>query len=124
MSILEPTGGIPQSPEGGNGSFSAPSDTITPLTASELSLAMGGGGITAAGHGVHAYELTDTNISEFLQKIYGAGQDTFSDLWQQFQNYQYDPMSGIIGALIVPCSRCHIVGTRDHYNRRVQGNHR
>lgn len=104
QSILEPTGGIPQSPEGGNGSFSAPSDTITPLTASELSLAMGGGGITAAGHGVHAYELTGTNLSEFLEKIYGAGQDTFSDLWQQFQNYQYDPMSGIIGALIVPCS--------------------
>ena len=103
-SILDPTGGIPQSPEGGNGSFSAPSDTITPLTASELSLAMGGGGITAAGHGVHAYELTGANISEFLQKIYGAGHDTFSDLWQQFQNYQYDPMSGIIGALIVPCS--------------------
>lgn len=104
QSILEPTGGIPQQPEGGGGTFSAPSDTITPLTASELSIAMGGGGITAAGHGVHAYELTGANISEFLQKIYGAGQDTFSDLWQQFQNYQYDPMSGIIGALIVPCS--------------------
>lgn len=104
QSVLDPTGGIPQQPEGGGGTFSAPSDTITPLTASELSLAMGGGGITAAGHGVHAYELTGSNISEFLQKIYGAGQDTFSDLWQQFQNYQYDPMSGIIGALIVPCS--------------------
>lgn len=101
---IDPTGGIPQQPEGGNGTFSAPSDTLTPLTASELSQAMGGGGITAAGHGVHAYELSGVNISEFLQKIYGAGQDTFSDLWQQFQNYQYDPMSGIIGALIVPCS--------------------
>lgn len=103
-SILDPTGGIPQQPEGGDGTFSAPSDILTPLTASELSLAMGGGGITAAGHGVHAYELSTANVSEFLQKIYGAGQDSFSDLWQQFQNYQYDPMSGIIGALIVPCS--------------------
>lgn len=103
-SILDPTGGIPQQPEGGNGTFSAPSDTLTPMTASELSLAMGGGGITAAGHGVHAYELSSSNVSEFLQKIYGQGTDTFSDLWQQFQNYQYDPMSGIIGALILPCT--------------------
>lgn len=103
-SVLEPTGGIPQQPEGGDGSFSAPSDTLTPMTAAELSLAMGGGGITAAGHGIHAYELTSSNVSEFLQKIYGQGTDTFSDLWQQFQNYQYDPMSGIIGALILPCT--------------------
>lgn len=101
---IDPTGGIPQQPEGGNGTFSAPSDTITPMTASELSTAMGGGGITAAGHGIHAYELTTANVSEFLQKIYGQGTDTFSDLWQQFQNYQYDPMSGIIGALILPCT--------------------
>lgn len=104
QSVLEPTGGIPQQPEGGDGTFSAPSDTITPLTAAELSLAMGGGGITAAGHGIHAYELSSANVSEFLQKIYGQGTDTFSDLWQQFQNYQYDPMSGIIGALILPCT--------------------
>lgn len=104
QSVLDPTGGIPQQPEGGDGTFSAPSDTLTPLTAAELSLAMGGGGITAAGHGIHAYELSSANVSEFLQKIYGQGTDTFSDLWQQFQNYQYDPMSGIIGALILPCT--------------------
>lgn len=104
QSVLDPTGGIPQQPEGGDGSFSAPSDTITPYTAAELSTAMGGGGITAAGHGIHAYELTSANVSEFLQKIYGQGTDTFSDLWQQFQNYQYDPLSGIIGALILPCT--------------------
>ena len=101
---VDPTGGIPQQPEGGDGTFSAPSTPASAGTAASLSTAMSGGGLSSGSHGVHAYEISNAQMEEFCQKLYGAGSDTWGDLWQQFQNYQFDPLSGIIGALVVPCS--------------------
>lgn len=102
----DPQGGIPQPPEGGNGDRQLHGVTLDLGTADARNTAMGAGGIVSpTARGTHLYEIDTAAFSDFTNQIYGStGGDglSFNDIWQQFKNQQHDPLSGIIGALIVP----------------------
>lgn len=105
-SETDPQGGIPQEPEGGDGPHTLTGGkTIDTGTAAGRSSDMGGGGINTGAHGTHVYEITGAAFDSFMQTIYGQTTGTtFDDLWQQFKNFNHDPLSGILAALIVPVS--------------------
>lgn len=103
-SETDPQGGIPQQPEGGDGSHTlSGGKTIDTGSASGRSSDMGGGGINTGTHGTHVYELDGTAYDDFLTTIYGRKSGSaFGDLWQQFKNFNHDPLSGILSAFIIP----------------------
>lgn len=103
----DPQGGIPQNPEGGYGSHQLHGENLSFGSISDLNTDTGGGGLAAGNaHGVHLYELDVSAYNDFIETIYGDQGDGFSfgDLWTQFKNSQHDPLSGILGSLIVPLS--------------------
>ena len=103
-SETDPQGGIPQEPEGGDGSHSLTGGALDTGTAAGRSSDMGGGGINTGAHGTHVYEITGAAFDSFMQTIYGQGSSTFDTLWQQFKNFNHDPLSGILSAFIIPIS--------------------
>ena len=100
----DPQGGIPIQPEGGNGRYTIDGQTLDFGTAEARSDAMGGGGLASGtGHGTHLYDLDLAALTDFMATVYAGTDDlTFSDFWQAFKNSQHDPLSGILGALIIP----------------------
>lgn len=100
----DPQGGIPIEPEGGDGSYIFSGETLSFGTASDRSSDMGGGGLTAGtSPGTHLYDIDITALSDFLSTVYaGTSGLSFGDLWQAFKNTQHDPLSGIMGALMLP----------------------
>lgn len=100
----DPSGGIPIQPEGGDGTYTLHAETLSFGTAEGRSDDMGGGGLAAGNaHGTHLYDLDLTAFSDFMGTAYaGTGSLSFSDLWQAYKNSMHDPLSGILGALILP----------------------
>ncbi len=100
----DPSGGIPISPEGGDGKYTLHAETLNFGTAEGRSDDMGGGGLSAGGaYGTHLYDLDMTAFNSFMGTAYaGTGSLSFSDLWQAYKNSMHDPLSGILGALILP----------------------
>lgn len=103
-SETDPSGGIPIQPEGGNGSYTLHAETLDFGTAEGRSDDMGGGGLAAGGaYGTHLYDIDMTAFNSFMGTAYaGTGSLSFSDLWQAYKNSMHDPLSGILGALILP----------------------
>lgn len=101
----DPQGGIPQNPEGGDGPHVLHGEVLSFGTAEDRSTSMGGGGLAGGNaHGTHLYELDRTAYNDFINTIYGDQDDgfSFSDLWTQFKNSQHDPLSGLLGAFVIP----------------------
>lgn len=100
----DPSGGIPIQPEGGDGKYTLHAETLNFGTAEGRSDDMGGGGLAAGtAHGTHLYDLDLTAFSDFMGTAYaGTSSLSFSDLWQAYKNSMHDPLSGILGALIIP----------------------
>lgn len=100
----DPSGGIPIQPEGGNGTYTLHAETLSFGTAEDRSDDMGGGGLAAGNaHGTHLYDMDLSAFSDFMGTAYaGTGSLSFSDLWQAYKNSMHDPLSGILGALILP----------------------
>lgn len=100
----DPSGGIPISPEGGDGTYTLHAETLSFGTAEGRSDDMGGGGLAAGGaYGTHLYDIDMTAFNSFMGTAYaGTGSLSFSDLWQAYKNSMHDPLSGILGALILP----------------------
>ena len=105
LSETDPQGGIPQQAEGGNGSHTLTGGALNVGSASSRSSAMGGGGINTGTYGTHVYEVSGAAYDSFMQTIYGKkGGTSFEALWWQFKNFNHDPLSGILSALIIPIS--------------------
>lgn len=100
----DPSGGIPISPEGGDGTYTLHAETLGFGTAEGRSDDMGGGGLSAGTDpGTHLYDLDLAAFSDFMGTAYaGTGSLSFADLWQAYKNSMHDPLSGILGALILP----------------------
>ena len=100
----DPSGGIPQQPEGGDGMYTLHAENLSFGTAEGRSDDMGGGGLAAGTtHGTHLYDLDLSAFSDFMGTAYaGTKSLSFSDLWQAYKNSMHDPLSGILGALILP----------------------
>lgn len=102
----DPQGGIPQQPEGGNGKYRLNGETLSFGDAGDRSDDMGGGGLVAGTQrGTHLYEIDATAMSDFLTTCYGGtGDFSFESLWTSYKNSMHDPLSGILGALIIPAT--------------------
>lgn len=102
----DPQGGIPQQPSGGDGSYRLHGESLSFGDAGDRSDDMGGGGLAAGtAHGTHLYELDSTALTDFLSTSYGGGSGfSFENLWTAYKNSMHDPLSGILGALIIPAT--------------------
>lgn len=103
--VSDDQGGVPQEPEGGEGSYQLNGENLDFGTADGLNADTGGGGLAApTAKGLHAYEVDLVALTNFINNIYGSDDFSFSSIWQDFKNSQHDPLSGVLGCFMIPSS--------------------
>lgn len=63
--------------------------------------------ITADGHGIHAYTITDAAYNIIGRALWGDGAVSdgvavAGDLWQRWQNYKFNPTAGLLSCIRLP----------------------
>ncbi len=55
-----------------------------------------------SGRGVHYMLVTDAQLSDFSDHMWGRGTGVFAALWQKWENYKFNPMAGVLTCHALP----------------------
>ena len=46
--------------------------------------------------------INETSLNELISALWGKSADGFANLWQQFENYKFNPMAGVVKCMKLP----------------------
>ena len=101
--------------EGGGGTLQ---DTNTPPELQENEQLLGGN--LSQAYGMHIYRVSASNYNTVMQALYGTGSE-WNALWNRWQNYKFNPISGIISSHYIPYVLCDAPPSMYSANVRMCG---
>lgn len=55
-----------------------------------------------SGYGVHYMLVTDAQLTDFSNKMWGRGEGIFDTLWSRWKDYKFNPMAGVLTCHALP----------------------
>lgn len=72
-----------------------------------------GGALMPLGGGLHAYQVTNTDLNALMGYLWGGGFAS-GGLWEKFKNYKFNPIAGILSVHHIPYELQPTVGTNGY----------